>query len=98
MSAVSSEDIPDDLIELKIDNLKAEASLSELAAKMPRAVDIAAGTAEADPADLQGWDQAMRTARETAMKINLHAWTRDVGSKTQAHKDLLAAAKDRMNG
>jgi predicted secreted protein len=98
MSAVSSEDIPDDLIELKVANLRAEATLRELAARMPRAVDIAAGTAEVDPADVQSWDEAMATARDTAVEINRHPWIRDASSKAQSHEDLLAAAKDRLNG
>ncbi|MFI0449787.1 hypothetical protein [Actinomadura sp. 6N118] len=93
---MSSDDIPDDLLDLKVANLQAEVALSGLAARMPRAVDIVAGTAEADPKDIQGWDQAMATARDTAVKISLHAWMRDGGDKAKAHQALLAAAKERM--
>lgn len=89
-------DIPEHLIDLKAAFLQAEARCAEIAAELPRAVDIASGAAELTDADRERWDSAQAEMRRLAEEIQTDPWWAGVEDAHAARTALTAAAKARL--
>jgi uncharacterized Ntn-hydrolase superfamily protein len=93
---VSSEDIPDHLIDLKVRNLRAEERLAELRRLFPLAVEIAADRETPGEELTRQWDEAWAEAQETAVAIQTDAWLAEGENRDERHRALVAAAQARL--
>ncbi|OLT36754.1 hypothetical protein BJF79_30760 [Actinomadura sp. CNU-125] len=88
-----SYDVPPALIQHKRDHLAADATLRDLSARLPRAIDIATGAAELSDEDRQAWDDAWRRAQTAAVNIQLDPWWLTVDDRRKARAALMEAVQ-----
>ncbi|KAB2344848.1 hypothetical protein [Actinomadura rudentiformis] len=93
---MSSEDIPDRLLDLKVRNLKAEQRLAELRRLFPLAVEIAADRETPGDELKRQWDEAWAEAQKTAVAIQTDAWLTEGENRDERHRALVAAAEARL--
>ncbi|TDD54610.1 hypothetical protein E1286_05320 [Nonomuraea terrae] len=90
-------DIPDDLLQLKVDFLAAMARCEEIAKRLPSAVAVLAQEAEPDPALQAEYDQERARRLDIVVRIYRHPWWETVKeTRHQADMALLAAAKEAL--
>ncbi|TDD31527.1 hypothetical protein E1286_44820 [Nonomuraea terrae] len=87
-------DLPDDLLQLKVDFLAASAACERIANRIPSHVAVLAMEAEPEP-ELQAELEAERGRRlDIVMQIHRHDWWATVDNRQKADMALLAAAKE----
>ncbi|MEU4224253.1 hypothetical protein AB0F17_08165 [Nonomuraea sp. NPDC026600] len=86
-------EVPDDLLQKRVDFVAAQTRLSTLGRSIPSAAAVAALEAEPPTEEqLQEWRDVQAKCRTLAAEIQVHAWWAKVDNRQAAEKALREAA------